>query len=792
MSATPVTAPAVGPLSDGDWVQIASCSNAPSSGDNEIQVVICGDSACNTAPSPSASNWSISLYGLQVLTGGYNMWTVDQSDYFLSGPRASDDHTIDSPATAHNILGVASYATKSPAGLPPANVGQLSFFSSHGPTRDGRPGVDIAAPGEWIASSLSLHCHIPLNCTNAEYFADSNHVYLAGTSMAAPHAAGALALLLAQQPTMTITQARRALSDSAVQDGFTGPNPDRTTWGAGKLHLGPGVIAMTPSQGGLAGGLVDLVGVDFQSGMVVKLNGNTLTPTLIGPNHISVTVPAATQPGTATFTFTNPDTSAGKDFYTYLAPGPLHPVDPARVADTRSGSGKQGAGQTLGANSSLTITVTGSFGPVTVPAGASAAVMNLAVTNTTTGGNLVIWPTGGPQPLVSNINWAAGQTVSNLTEVPLSSSGQVTLFNNGSGSVDVVLDVNGYYTFTTGSGDALHSLAPVRLADSRPANGDPNPVPYHDRTIGPLGQLTIQVDGATLQGNVPSGIAATGVDAVVLELTATNTTNGSNLVVFPGCAGPSNPPPLASNLNFAAGQTLANRAIVKVGTLACSGSQTAQGYVTIFNNSSTATTDLVVDTGGWFQALSGTSGLFVPIAPSRLLDTRPFVHQGAFYTMGPRVTQKVQIAGQAGVPDMSALTPPTAVVLHLTAVFPTRGGFLISYPTGGEPNSADLNFAGGDVVGNLVLVKLNSDGSIRLTNDSLGYTDVVIDVEGCTLAHEEATGKSLAQDEFADQPGEQQRCREWRKEASPQAVAQRVEDRERGQHKAVDLVPCAH
>ena len=71
--------------------------------------------------------------------------------------------------------------------------------------------------------------------------------------MAAPHVAGALALLLAQVPTIDVAQAKSLLAQSANTAPLTAGGAV-TTWGAGKLQVGPGVLAVTPTSGTLAGG----------------------------------------------------------------------------------------------------------------------------------------------------------------------------------------------------------------------------------------------------------------------------------------------------------------------------------------------------------------------------------------------------------------------------------------------------------------------------------------------------------------------------------------------------------
>ena len=105
------------------------------------------------------------------------------------------------------------------------------------------------------------------------------------------------------------------------------------------------------------------------------------------------------------------------------------------------------------------------------------------------------------------------------------------------------------------------------------------------------------------------GIPTSGVTAAVLNITATNTTAPGFATVYP--AGESNPG--TSTLNWAPGQTVANRAIVPLG---------GNGQVTIYN--SDGNTDFVVDISGYFANTNAATGasLFYAVTPSRALDTR--------------------------------------------------------------------------------------------------------------------------------------------------------------------------
>jgi len=106
-------------------------------------------------------------------------------------------------------------------------------------------------------------------------------------------------------------------------------------------------------------------------------------------------------------------------------------------------------GKTLGPNSSLTIAVAGTNPSGTtsggVPDTASAAVLNVTVTNTTATSYLTAYPASlTSPPIVSDLNWTQGDTVPNLVVVNVSSTGQIALYNSV-GSTDVIVDVLGYY-----------------------------------------------------------------------------------------------------------------------------------------------------------------------------------------------------------------------------------------------------------------------------------------------------------------------------------------------------------
>src|SRR5205807_2011595 len=116
-----------------------------------------------------------------------------------------------------------------------------------------------------------------------------------------------------------------------------------------------------------------------------------------------------------------------------------------------------------------------------------------------------------------------------LVMVKVGTGGKFSVYN-AVGSVDVVADVVGWFTdgTTKTPGGSYNPLVPARILDTR-----------NTAKVGPDKTIDVQATG---QGLVP----ATGVSAVVINVTATHATAGDFLTVFPtGTA-----KPLASNLNF--------------------------------------------------------------------------------------------------------------------------------------------------------------------------------------------------------------------------------------------------
>jgi hypothetical protein len=254
-------------------------------------------------------------------------------------------------------------------------------------------------------------------------------------------------------------------------------------------------------------------------------------------------------------------------------------------------------------------------------------------------------------------------------------------------------------------GAASAPLVPARLLDSRPGQTTADGISAGGGAIGPGQTRELQVTG---RGGVP----ATGVGAVVLNVTATGLTAASFLTVFPtGYIRPN-----ASNLNVVAGQTVPNLVIAKVGD---------GGQVSIYNDSGSV--HVIADVAGWLSTLGG----YDSVVPARLLDTRAGqttvdgIGAGGG-AIGPGQTRTLQVTGRGNVPADGV----GAVVLNVTATQPTAPSFLTVFPTGSpRPNASNLNVVAGQTVPNLVIAKVGDGGLVSIYNDS-GSVQVIADVAG--------------------------------------------------------------
>jgi hypothetical protein len=256
------------------------------------------------------------------------------------------------------------------------------------------------------------------------------------------------------------------------------------------------------------------------------------------------------------------------DIVGYFIPGSdvgLLAIDPARLLDTRDGTGDRfGA---IGEGESIDVQVTGRGG---VPADAQAVVLNVTATDPTAASYLTVWPSGDARPVASSVNMSPGQTVPNLIIARVGEGGRVTVFNNA-GSTHVVIDVLG--AFTPGATARFVPLSPARALDTRDGVG---------ASRARLGRAPLPLG---LAGRC--GVPASGVSAVLLNVTVVSPSAGTYVTVFPS----GRDRPLASNLNATAGQVVPNMVLARLGP---------DGGASIYNNSGDL--DLVADVMGYFTS----------------------------------------------------------------------------------------------------------------------------------------------------------------------------------------------
>jgi hypothetical protein len=438
-------------------------------------------------------------------------------------------------------------------------------------------------------------------------------------------------------------------------------------------------------------------------------------------------------------------------------------VAPARVMDTRSGIGVPAGARAPGSVVQLPVAGTGA-----VPAGATAVVLNVTLTQAAGPGFVQVFPTGrSALGTSSNLNVErAGQTIPNLVTVPVGDQGRVSFYLQSGGHV--LADVFGYYepSATATAAGRFEALSPVRILDTRSRIGMPAwPAhPGDTRNCSDFGTWSqantwfwtyyydfgdvAKLDGdgdllpcASLPGAPSSkqqlprlpkpkaaagtatrvqvtgvgGVPASGVSAVALNVTATQA-DGTGYVQAVPASGPT-PYGASSNLNTErAGQTIPNLVVVPVG---------ASGAIDLYTS---VGTHLLADVAGYFTsttAATSTAGLFVPLPPARALDTR----NPAFGTPMLTAGRPLDYAplGRVGLPQ----TGVSAVLYNVTATQSLGGGFVQVYPTGrGTPaSSSNLNLdRAGQTIPNAALAATGTQGRTSIYS-SVG-THIILDVSG--------------------------------------------------------------
>ena len=372
----------------------------------------------------------------------------------------------------------------------------------------------------------------------------------------------------------------------------------------------------------------------------------------------------------------------------------FEPIAPRRLVDTRIGTG--GLGEPVGTGCTMRL----DMNVASVPADAGAVALSVTALGSRPG-FLTVFPCSTGQPDTSNVNTRAGGfPTPNLVIAIPDASRAVCIFSLF--SAEIIIDLTGWWTE---DGDQrMTTIAPVRADDSRNDPGRPLVPANTTRTI-PLGSI------------IPSDATT-----VIANLTVTEPQADGFLTAFP-C---DEPFPLASNLNFRAGESRAVAIVVGVDA-------SAQLCV----QSSTAA-HIVLDVSGYYSPapqFGPTPGL-QPIPGRRVADSRS--GQGGWsgkFAAGS--TRK--LTPTSGLPNHSQTT---AAVLNVVVTEAEADGFITIYPCDkARPTVSAVNYAPGGESTNMVVVDLSGAGEICVY--ALTRTHVVVDLFGVLTADDDVLVEQL-------------------------------------------------
>lgn len=247
---------------------------------------------------------------------------------------------------------------------------------------------------------------------------------------------------------------------------------------------------------------------------------------------------------------------------------------------------------------------------------------------------------------------------------------------------------------------ALVALAMIPVAAARPASAES--ASYV--AIAPVRVLDTRSTSPPAPSRsveIPIGPAPVDADGVVINLTVTEPIGAGFATAYP-CGVE---PPLASNLNFTAGQTVPNLIIARPGR---------DGHVCVVTN---VRAHIVADLQGWFPPGSYEAS---PV-PTRLLDTR---------VPPSTVLPAPKVAAGAEMVLVSDGTGASEVI-NVTVTEPEAAGYVTVYPCGEiRPTTSNLNFVRGQTIANLVVARSGQQPERRVCAVSTARTHLVVDRQG--------------------------------------------------------------
>ncbi len=148
-----------------------------------------------------------------------------------------------------------------------------------------------------------------------------------------------------------------------------------------------------------------------------------------------------------------------------------------------------------------------------------------------------------------------------------------------------------------------------------------------------------------------------------------------------------------------------------------------------------STADVIFDVTGYLTP-DPTGAVYVPLMPSRLVDSRSTAHVGLSKSLSTAVSATFQVTGRSTDPTQNVPTTAVGVTGNLTVTKQSSGGYLSLGPIAtNSPTTSTLNFPLADNRANGVTVALGTGGKLSVTFIGAGgsTTDVLFDVGGYFL-----------------------------------------------------------
>ncbi len=392
-----------------------------------------------------------------------------------------------------------------------------------------------------------------------------------------------------------------------------------------------------------------------------------------------------------------------------LSPVQFVTATPCRVVDTRQANGTFG-GPAISGNTTRSFPLAQSGNPCNIPSNVIAYSLNVTVVPEHPLGYLTIWPTGQAQPTVSTLNSPDGRVKANAAIVPAGTpAGSVSVYVTD--TTNVILDIDGYFTSPGSQTLQFYPLTPCRVVDTRGDLNLPQGLGPPSFGTGEMRKLPIP-SSACFQG-LPNTPVAYSFNVTVAPSPPGQTLN--YLTIWPS----DQQQPYVSTLNNPTATVVANAAIVPAAT-----TSGEVGDVRVYTYNST---DVIIDTNGYFAAAESGGYSFYPVAPCRAYDSRN--NNGQPFTS----ERTVPIAASPCAPPGNA----AAYVFNATVVPSGSLGYLTLWADGEtQPVVSTLNAYDGFITSNLAIVP-NMDGSTDAfaapgypPGPGSGYTQLILDISG--------------------------------------------------------------